>query len=200
MIDLLGSGFSGRPTEFGYSVRDHAYIISEFLHCLPFEIFDLFGHSLGGSIAIEVATFKESMIRHLILAEPNLLAGGGSFSRHIYSFTENDYIEFGHRNFVNKLIADGDIVQARSLDICAPFAIHRQARSLVEGAEYTWLDLLSALNMQRTLIVGELSAPDTVMPYVHSLGLDVRTVKDAGHCMGWDNPAGLAQVIKKIIA
>ena len=55
MVDLLGVGFSDRPSEFGYSVADHASTIAEFVAQLALEAVDLFGHSMGGSVAIAAA-------------------------------------------------------------------------------------------------------------------------------------------------
>ena len=51
--DLLGYGYSDRPCDFGYTTTDHARVLCEKVAEFP-EV-DLYGHSMGGSIAIELA-------------------------------------------------------------------------------------------------------------------------------------------------
>ncbi|SOE94066.1 alpha/beta hydrolase fold [Burkholderia sp. D7] len=79
LVDLLGSGYSDRPERFGYRVEDHARIVVELIESLEREV-DLFGHSMGGTVAIVAATMAPREVRRLVLAEPNLDAGGGLFS------------------------------------------------------------------------------------------------------------------------
>jgi len=79
LVDLLGSAYSDRPERFGYRVEDHARIVVELIQSLEQEV-DLFGHSMGGAVAIVAATMAPREVRRLVLAEPNLDAGGGLFS------------------------------------------------------------------------------------------------------------------------
>ncbi|WP_342363064.1 alpha/beta fold hydrolase [Terrarubrum flagellatum] len=47
LVDLLGAGFSDRPTDFGYAVSDHAQTVAALVQELGFASVDLFGHSMG---------------------------------------------------------------------------------------------------------------------------------------------------------
>ncbi|MCI6054229.1 alpha/beta fold hydrolase [Dysosmobacter sp.] len=55
LVDLLGAGYSGSPPEFDYSVPAHAAYLKEFVDGLGVRDVVLFGHSLGGPVAIELA-------------------------------------------------------------------------------------------------------------------------------------------------
>jgi pimeloyl-ACP methyl ester carboxylesterase len=80
----------------------------------------------------------------------------------------------------------------------APFAAHRGAVSLVEGASPSWRRQLLALDVPRTVLFGAHSLPDPDTESLPARGVDVAVVSDAGHSMAWDNPAGLARTIANV--
>ena len=55
LIDLPGSGYSDKPTHYGYRTSEQAQVVAELLNHLKLDTFWLYGHSMGGSIAIEAA-------------------------------------------------------------------------------------------------------------------------------------------------
>jgi pimeloyl-ACP methyl ester carboxylesterase len=195
LIDLFGSGFSDKPETFGYSISDHARVISEFITESGFKKVHLFGHSMGGSIAIEIAVLCKKRIRSIILSEPNLDSGGGTFSRPIAEQSETEYVNRGHRITVESAIAQGNSIWASSLSLSFPAAIHREAVSLVKGASPSWRDQLISLQMPRTILFGERSLPEPDTTRLPELGIAVRIVRQSGHSMTWENPADLAKNI-----
>ncbi|WP_218641382.1 alpha/beta fold hydrolase [Burkholderia ubonensis] len=64
LVDLLGSGFSDRPTDFSYSVADHANTIAALADHLSFPELNLFGHSMGGAVAVVAAASSAERSRH----------------------------------------------------------------------------------------------------------------------------------------
>ncbi len=110
LVDLLGFGFSDRPPAFGYAVEDHARTVVALIGHLALESLDLFGHSMGGSIAIEVARARPRIVRRLVLTEPNLDPGGGTFSRPAAAMSERDFIARGHEAAAREAAAHGDPV------------------------------------------------------------------------------------------
>jgi pimeloyl-ACP methyl ester carboxylesterase len=195
LIDLLGSGFSDKPRSFGYSVSDHARVIGEFIAKSGFKKVHLFGHSMGGSIAIEIATMYKRKIQSIIVSEPNLDSGGGTFSRLIAEQSETNYVNRGHRLTIESAIAQDNGIWASSLSLSSPAAIHREAVSLVKGSSPSWRDQLISLPIPRTIIFGALSLPDPDAERLPEFGITVRIVNQAGHSMAWENPAGLAKNI-----
>ncbi|HCE72381.1 alpha/beta hydrolase [Ruegeria pomeroyi] len=55
--------------------EDHAQVIFEPVEHLGFDVVDLYGHSLGGTVAVEAATLLKDRVRRLVLSEANLDKG-----------------------------------------------------------------------------------------------------------------------------
>ncbi|SCB20593.1 Pimeloyl-ACP methyl ester carboxylesterase [Rhizobium multihospitium] len=197
LIDLPGSGFSDHPADFGYGITDHAQTIVEFIRGSKLESVDLFGHSMGGAVAIKVAHLLADRVRHLVLSEPNLDSGGGFFSRKIAEMSEADYLAHGHADLIRTCLTDGNDIWGASLSISSPYAVHRSASSLVLGDFPTWREQLYQLPMPTTVIFGENSLPDPDWETLPKHGINVEMVDQAGHSMAWENPQTLAAAIKR---
>ncbi len=200
LVDLPGSGFSDRPANFAYTIDAQARTIVALVEQLALEPVDLFGHSMGGSIAIVAAHLLGDRLRRLVVAEPNLEPGGGFASRAIAAMPEADYIAHGHDALVQASRADGNATWATSLSLTAPWAAHRGATSLVVGGTPTWREMLCAIPAPRTLLVGSQSLPDPDTQELPRRGVGVAIVPDAGHSMARQNPAGLAAAIARALA
>lgn len=200
VVDLLGSGFSDRPTGFGYAVEDHAGTLGALIDGLSLPLVDLVGHSMGGAVAIVVATRCAEKVRRLVLSEPNLDAGGGPFSRPIAQQREAAYVAHGHAKGVRTAVAEGHRTWAASLLVSSPLAVHRGATSLVRGGSPSWRTQLEALPIPRTVIFGSRSLPDPDAQGLPQLGITVRVVAEAGHSMMWENPSGFAQAVRAALA
>lgn len=196
LLDLLGSGFSDRPAGFGYTIEDHARTVAELATHLAPDSVDLYGHSMGGSVAIVAATLLGDRVRHLVMGEPNLDPGGGTFSRKVAAIPEADYVAHGHRDLVKAARTEGNSIWAASMSISAPYAVHRSATSLVVGGAPTWRELLYAMKMPRTIIFGEASLPEPDTERLPQQGVGVRVVSQAGHGMTVENPGGVASALR----
>jgi pimeloyl-ACP methyl ester carboxylesterase len=150
---------------------------------------------MGGAVAIEVAALAPARIRHLVLSEPNLDAGGGAFSRSIAAQTEHEYLASGHASTTRQAAESGSLIWAGSMAVTAPLAAHRGAASLVRGGSPSWRQTLLGLALPRTVLFGQASLPDSDHQGFPALGIRVAVVPDAGHSMAWENPVGLAHAI-----
>lgn len=194
LVDLLGHGFSDKPEDFCYTPRAQAQTLAQWIEHLDLRGFDLFAHSMGGSVAIELATLMPGRIRHVVLAEPNLDSGGGAYSRAIAAWGEADYVARGHGASIAAFGANNPN-WAGSMAVASPLAVHRAAKGLIEGSPVSWRDQLLALSMPRCIIFGERSLPDPDTEWLPRHGIATRIVPDAGHSLAWDNPAGFAAAI-----
>lgn len=70
--------------------------MEQFLSHLRLQRFALFGHSMGGSIAIEAAGLLGERVTTLLVSEPNLFAGGGEYSRRIAAQSETAFVADGY--------------------------------------------------------------------------------------------------------
>ena len=195
LIDLPGSGYSERPASFSYRTGDQAQVVVELLDKLGLSALWLYGHSMGGSIAIEVAALVPQRINGLIVSEPNFFPGGGVFSRKIAAMDEADFVTCGYA----AMLAQEEAEWAGSLQSSAPWALWREAKSLVDGISPTWMTLFEAFPQPKTLIFGELSLPDSEAEYVQQRGIDVRIIAQAGHSMSLEQPALLAKAIASFV-
>ncbi|MCA3563918.1 MAG: alpha/beta hydrolase [Methylocystis sp.] len=200
LVDLLGFGFSDHPADFGYAIDDHARNVADLVDALACGSIDLYGHSMGGTVAIVAARLLGARVRRLVLSEPNLDAGGGRFSRKIAAFPEADFIETGHSELVKSSISDGHDLWASTLRACSPLAAHRGAACLVAGSHPPWREQLYALTSSNTVLFGESSLPHRDTERLPKHGVRVDVVPSAGHAMSCENPAGLARAIQKALA
>ncbi len=195
LVDLLGSGFSDRPEGFEYTVAAHARVVVELLDALGVATCDLYGHSMGGAVAIVAARMGPGRVQHLVLSEPNLEPGGGVFSRGIAGQTEDGYVASGHLEAIREAARTGNDIWAGSMAATAPIAAHRAAVSLVADSSPSWRRQLLDLEMPRTVLFGARSLPDPDAEALAAAGIGVAIVPEAGHSMAWENPAGLARAL-----
>lgn len=195
LVDLFGSGYSDHPASFGYRVGDHAAAVVALINALPADQIDLYGHSMGGSIAIEVASRLGDTVRALAVSEANLDPGGGEFSTDIASVDEDTYCLSQHALTIKQAIAGGNSDWAATMRVSDPRSVYFGAVSLVEGSEPTWREQLYDLAIPRSFIFGEQSLPDPDVDELGAHGIDTMIVAGAGHSMSTQNPLGLAECL-----
>jgi len=195
LVDLLGSAFSDKPEEFEYSIESHAVYLQEFVEHLKLDEFYLFGHSMGGSIAISLARRCEKRLKGILISEANLDSGGGFFSRRIAKYGEKAYRSFGHDETIREAREGASTNWAAGLESSSPVAIYREALSLVEGTSPSWRKTLHALNIPKTFICGEQSLPDPDVSDLEQHDVRIEIVRNAGHSMAWESPEGVAAAI-----
>lgn len=200
LVDLLGSGFSDHPEGFSYTMAAHARCLVDLLDSLGLPSFDLYGHSMGGAVAIEAATLAPGRVRRFVASEPALDAGGGSFIRAAAAQQEAEYVTRGHAAAVREALGEGNFIWAGSLAASSAMAIHREARARLLGGTPSWRAQLAALAMPRSVLFGERSLPHPDLSDLPGTGIRVDIVPAAGHSMMWENPSGLAQALRLALA
>ena len=188
VLDLPGHGHSDRPTDFGYTLEEHASAVASVLDHESLRGVDVVGHSMGGSIGIVLATRRPDLVGRLVVAEPNLdraePAVDALGSQWIAAQGEEGYARGGH----DRLGRD-DPDWGVTLRICAPFAVYRSAVSLIAGTEPSLRDLLRALPIPRTFVAGSDGEGIERAAGLGEAGVRVVVVPDAGHSMMRDQPA-----------
>ncbi|HIG0361904.1 TPA: alpha/beta fold hydrolase [Clostridium sporogenes] len=197
LIDLLGSGFSDKPDNYLYTVKEHANYLYNFVQDLRLNKFIIFAHSLGGPIALELADKCRENIETIILSEANLdKSSEGSSSYEFGTCNEEDFINSMFDEVVNENSIENSM-WAATLSVCSSTAISRISKSAVAGGDPSWRDILYSLQCKRTFIFGEKSLPDDDKIQLERQMINIEIVKSAGHSMAWENPKGLAEAIKK---
>ncbi|MFD4372868.1 alpha/beta fold hydrolase [Streptomyces sp. NPDC058486] len=197
LVDLLGYGFSDRPAGFDYRPEGQAAAVAALLDHLDLTRVDLVGHSMGGAVAIHLAAARPGRIGRLVVAEPNLYAGGGAFSRPVARQSEEDFVRSGFGRML-ALAARADY--AARLRLSDPRAVHRSAVALVAGSDPEAGDVLAGLTLPRAFLVGEKSLPDRAAEQAAAMGVPVLEVPAAGHNLMLDNPEGFAIALARALA
>lgn len=197
LIDLLGSGFSDKPDNHLYSIREHADYLYNFVQDLKLNKVIIFAHSLGGPIALELAHKCREKVETIILSEANLdKSSQGSCSYGFGTCDEEDFVSGVFDETVNSNSIENSMWSA-TLSVCSSIAISRISKSAVAGGDPSWRDILYSLQCKRTFIFGEKSLPDDDKIELEKQRINIEIVKSAGHSMAWENPKGLAEAIKK---
>lgn len=197
LVDLLGAGFSDRPEDFGYTADNHAAYLQEFIADIGLSSFVLYGHSLGGAVAISLAARCPERTRRLILSESNLeKSADGAASKKIASYEMQEFIETGFEKIVETNRQHHGGIWAASLSLWLPKAVYLLSKCAVEGVTPSWREMLFSLQCPRTFICGEQSLPYPRFDEIKAQGIHMEIVPQAGHSMAWENPRGLAQAIE----
>jgi pimeloyl-ACP methyl ester carboxylesterase len=207
LVDFLGFGLSDRPQSFGYAMEEHAEVVAQLLDALSVRECQVVAHSMGGAVATILAQRRPDLISALVLAESNLVAGAGFFTRRIVAATEEEYVEqqWAEDIAMFREGAPTDDVLAAVLgmfEAAAPWAMHRSAVSLTREREPSYVDILVSLDARRTFLVGSktLEAPepppsgDDGAP-LRGTDVPVVPVPEAGHAMMFHNPDGFANAV-----
>lgn len=198
--DLLGAGYSDKPVDFEYTVTAHAEYLKDFITELGIKKLIIFGHSLGGAVAIELASLCGSIAAQLILSESNLDASKkGAVSYSIARYSEKDFISGGFEKLIHKSKSAGNTLWAASLSHWLPIAAYRLSKHAAAGGTPSWRTVLYGLQIPKSFIFGEYSLPDDNYAVLNEKGFHMETVERAGHAMAWENPIGLAAAIAACI-
>lgn len=196
LVDLLGSGFSDKPDSYSYTIKEHADYLDNFIESLDLKKLIIFGHSLGGPVALELAKKLGDKVEAVILSEANLdPSTEGSFSYEFGTYKEEDFVNA----IFSEVVVENSVensMWSRALAVCSPTAISRISRSAVQGSQPSWREILYSLDCKKTFIFGENSLPDDNKDKLQGEGINIEIVKNAGHSMAWENPKGLAEAIK----
>ncbi|MET1249429.1 alpha/beta hydrolase [Sporolactobacillus sp. STCC-11] len=197
IVDFLGAGYSDKPENFSYTVQGHAEYLKEFVESLGLESFILFGHSLGGAVALSLADQCRGHVDRIILSEANLdKSNEGSTSKYIADFDQNEFLKNGFRELVEESRNSGNQMWAASLSLWSPMAAYLISKSAAKGQQPSGREVLYSLDCPRTFIFGERSLPDADTQVLKEHGVSIEIVENAGHSMAWENPQGLADAIE----
>ncbi|MAC79135.1 MAG: alpha/beta hydrolase [Rhodobacteraceae bacterium] len=196
LFDWPGHGASDAPKGFDYSTTSLARVALELIDRLcPGQDVTVFGHSMGGAIAIELAELLGERCTGLILAEGNTRSGGGMFSAKIAAWSLAEYVDRAHPTMLTE-----DLAAARIWNMADAWSVHRCAQALVAGVHPEWMDRLMALTIPRAAIFSDTNANHPDVALLTDAGIPVHVLPDSGHGMALDNPAGLADLLSLLLA
>jgi pimeloyl-ACP methyl ester carboxylesterase len=204
LIDLPGFGASRVSGNWSGTIEDQADVVALVLDRLQLVDVALIGHSMGGSVAIVLATRRPDLIERLIVAEPNLDPHTGEFSGQIVRTSESAFLTHGCETVLRALRLQarrGDRIAAvfgQTVEQAYPQALYRSAVSLRADRDPSFRIQLETLAMPRLYIAGETSngvAGNELTP--HRIAF-VEMAK-AGHVMMQDDPDAFARIVAEFL-
>lgn len=198
LLDLPGFGYGRAPGDWPATMDDHSAMVVSLLRELGIQDATIVGHSMGGSLALLVATGLQDRIARLVLAEPLLDREHSALGKAIAKRPEAGFIERGFDMLLLATQRQANRGDAAARGFLAPLrranptTLHRSAVSLLADRTPSFLEILGQLPMPRTVLIGERTDVDrSIIPS----GVNVVTIPDAGHSMMSENPDGFARAI-----
>ncbi|NNE51188.1 MAG: alpha/beta hydrolase [Sulfitobacter sp.] len=212
LIDPIGAGRSTPAS--GLSISDHADTVAAVLDHLRHASCHVIGYSMGGAIAAELTLRRPDLVDRLILAEGNLLGGGGPGTRYMAAVSAQKFQDERLPEMLGNLqegAMKGDVVDdfiLASWGQVNPVALHGMAQALVAIRPDLEADFLN-LTLPRHYVFGVKNLEDPEERVAKNLpdparleagGVTVHTQVGAGHDLMLKDPAAFAALIAPALA
>ncbi|MEV7196521.1 alpha/beta hydrolase [Streptomyces sp. NPDC093510] len=193
-VDLPGHGLSDRPTDFGYTLEDHADALAAALDGARITGAEIIAHSMGGSVAIVLARRRPDLVTKLVLTEANLdpRPPVTAASSGIAAYSEQDFVSGGG---YARVLGQISATWAATMRLADPLALHRSAVGLVAGTRPTMRHILMELPVNRVYLQGAASGELAGSEELTASGVRVVTVPEAGHNVMFDNADAFVAVL-----
>jgi len=209
LLDFPGTGQS-EPLSGCHDLDALAEVTIAVIEWIGAGPLDIFGHSLGGTVAICVAERRPDLVSSLIVAEGNLAPGGGAASSRIAAQPIEEFVASGFDTLQAKLRARGVAGDALAGALYAarrgddPRALHEVSTALVQLRPGV-LEAFLAHAGHRAFVYGARTCPETadVPPgpdapdpaTLRAAGVAVEVVPGTGHLMPIEAPEATAAAV-----
>ena len=184
-IDLPGFGHSPRPSHFGYSLEEHAAVLSALVDAHALKRIHLVAHSMGGTIALLMSARTLSRLASLVLVEPRLVQSSCGIAAEASKFTADEFLTGEFDRMRRRIRFDRRM--AYDLDRSDELAFYYSANSLMQWTNgRTMLDKFETAPCTKVFIYG---AEDRFLEEIGEIADEFTIgISGAGHFVMCDNP------------
>jgi pimeloyl-ACP methyl ester carboxylesterase len=199
MVDMLGFGISDRPQDASYTLQMHADVLAHALQQAGVSGADVVAHSMGGAVAVTLATSHPWLVRRLVLVDAPLdpvrelptAKRPGSSGIGVYH-SEDEFLDRGWAETLEFVGPEW----AATMRLAGPQALYRSAMSLLCGTEPATRESLEKLPIPRTFLYPAADGPRFDADRLAGAGVAVVAVPDCGHNIMLDNVPGFAGAVR----
>ncbi|MFJ3927698.1 alpha/beta fold hydrolase [Streptomyces sp. NPDC090022] len=199
LVDLLGFGISDRPTDFAYTLEDHADAVATALEAAGVRAADVIGHSMGGAVAIALAARHPHLAGRLVLVDATLdpvpVGHGRPGASGIAAYTEEEFLAGGWRQVRENVGPHW----WSTMRLAGREALHRSAVHRALGTTPGIREMLTTLPIPRTCLLPEADGPLPGARELVAAGVEVVSIPDCGHNIMLDNPEAFAQATARAL-
>ncbi|MBT8224882.1 MAG: alpha/beta hydrolase [Dactylosporangium sp.] len=196
LIDLLGFGISDRPTGFDYTLEGHADLLAEALTQANVESVDVIGHSMGGAVAILLASRHPHLVARLVLVDACLDPITPDQGTIHWKMTGRSEQEFLAEGWEQALELAGPH-WAATMRLAGRQALYRSMVDLTRrGTGPTMRQILLGLPMPRTFLYPAAHGRFPGEAELLAGGIRVVAIPDCGHNIMIDNVDGFAHAVR----
>ncbi len=196
LVDLLGSGFSDKPEDFDYLPESHGEYLIKLVEDLKLENVIVYGHSMGGRIATDLAERLGHRLKGLILGE-------GSMKQERFPYIregEEKYIKENFSKYMDRLDNPEARLFRSSALLWTPISMYRSALSMMREDSPKWAEKFFKAAYEKAFVYGlETTDNGFDIDEIREKNIRVIEVENAGHTMAWDMPKETAEGIYKAI-
>ncbi|OUC82108.1 alpha/beta fold hydrolase [Streptosporangium minutum] len=201
MIDMLGFGISDRPAGLAYTLEEHADALAAALDQAAVGAADVVAHSMGGAVAVTLATRHPHLVGRLVLVDANLdplpppqAKRPGSSGIAVYR-TEQEFLDHGWNETMDFI----GPFWAATMRLAGPEALYRSATNLLRGTVPTMRENLEKLPIPRTFLYPAGDGPRADAESLTASGVSIVGIPDCGHNIMVDNPDGFAKAVAEAL-
>jgi pimeloyl-ACP methyl ester carboxylesterase len=205
--DARGHGKSSAPAD-GYSFAEQADDVIALIEALDLNRPALIGHSLGGAVAAIVAAKAPALIRAAILEDPAFISAQSNEQRSDWPDRHRANLAMSHEDLVAKGKAENPLWSADTFDNWAT-AKHEARMEIFTALKTTPPDFrknAANFGVPVLMITGDeargvvVSAQTATELQALSPKLSVVNVAGAGHCIRYEQPERVAEIVKAFLS
>jgi pimeloyl-ACP methyl ester carboxylesterase len=198
MIDLVGFGFSDRPTDLAYTLEEHADLLAEALSQAGVSQAHLIGHSMGGAVVALLALRHPQLASRLLLVDPSLdpfALTDWTPAKQLSDCSESEFITSNWE----QVLSQAGQHWASTIRLAGREAFYRSLINLSIGPQPTTRQILMELPLPRTLLYPQANGGYQGADELAASGVKLVSIPDCGHNISIENVPGFVSAVSECL-